>query len=255
MLDAHCHLDRYSDPAKIAAEARRRGVFIVAVTTLPSHFRLGQQYVRALAGVRLGLGLHPLVALEGQSELPLFRDLLAHTSFVGEVGIDLSREGVATSAQQLKLFDGIAAALGKAGPKFISLHSRGAVPEVLATLERHRLKSVVFHWFSGTVDELQAVLQAGHYLSVNPAMTRSASGRRLLSRIPRDRVLTESDGPYTRLHGRPAMPWDVEIVERYLADLWGSSVLEVRSTIWANFCQIVSAIRTRNVRSDFDFQL
>jgi TatD DNase family protein len=45
-------------------------------------------------------------------------------------------------------------------------------------------------------------------------------GRSLVAAMPRERVLTETDGPFCRIAGRPAIPADVELVERGLAGMW-----------------------------------
>lgn len=81
------------------------------------------------------------------------------------------------------------------------------------------------------------------YLSVNPAMTRSAKGQEILSRIPRERMLTETDGPFTREGNRPSFPWDVEAVERHLAELWQESVERVRDQIWTNFRKQIDRLK------------
>lgn len=57
----------------------------------------------------------------------------------------------------------------------------------------------------------QAVAQ-GCYFSLNPAMMRSANGRRIADLLPPDRVLTETDGPFVQVGGRQARPADVATV-------------------------------------------
>src|SRR4051794_29887295 len=134
MLDSHCHLDRYPDPFAVAREAERRDTFVVAVTNLPSHFALGLPHARNLKRVRLALGLHPLAVAEHEKELPRFAELLAQTSFVGEVGLDFSREGRSTKEQQTRSFRAVVEHVSRA-PKIVSLHSRGAEPVVLAIVQ------------------------------------------------------------------------------------------------------------------------
>ncbi|MEU2995407.1 TatD family hydrolase [Streptomyces griseoincarnatus] len=56
--------------------------------------------------------------------------------------------------------------------------------------------------------------------SVNPAMITSARAQRLLREIPPDRVLLETDGPFTRHHGRPSRPSDLPALLPRLAALW-----------------------------------
>lgn len=38
MIDTHCHLDLYPKPGTVIAEADKRGMFVIAVTTTPKAF-------------------------------------------------------------------------------------------------------------------------------------------------------------------------------------------------------------------------
>lgn len=42
------------------------------------------------------------------------------------------------------------------------------------------------------------IVSAGYYFSVNEAMTKSVNGRKVLSAMPKERILTESDAPYNK---------------------------------------------------------
>jgi len=58
-------------------------------------------------------------------------------------------------------------------------------------------------------------------------MIRSANGRRILAALPRDRVVTETDGPYTTTNGHPSAPTDVPELIVGLARLWDSDATTV----------------------------
>ena len=243
MLDCHCHLDRIPQPERVAFEAAARGVFIVAMTNLPSHFEAGFARVRALKRVRLALGLHPLAAADHSRELEWFERRLPSTTFVGEVGLDFSRHGKATADRQLQTFRRVIELTAGKG-KVVSIHSRGAERAVLEVLQEYRSGAAIFHWFTGPAVILDRVVESGHYLSVNPAMIDSPKGRTIVSRIPRNRILTETDSPHVKMQrGRPAMPWDVEHVESWLAGEWGCSIDDVRAQVWQNFTGLVTAGR------------
>ncbi|HEY3382627.1 MAG TPA: TatD family hydrolase [Vicinamibacterales bacterium] len=242
MLDSHCHLDRYRDARSVAEQAADKGVFTIAVTNLPSHFRAGLPHVRKLAKVRLALGLHPLAAAEHCGELADFEAYFATTSFIGEVGLDYSNEGRARRQRQLESFRFVAGLVGVT-PKVVSLHSRGAEADVLAVLDQFGVKRAIFHWYSGTLKTLDDVITAGHLLSVNPAMIRSAKGREIIARIPRTQILSETDGPYVQVGGAPAMPWDVALVEKHLAKLWNLAVGQASAQMWSNFVALVDQTR------------
>lgn len=239
MLDAHCHLDRYSDPSVVAGEAADRSVFTIAVTNLPSHFRAALPHVRRLKSIRPALGLHPLTASEHAAELNEFRSCLALTSFVGEVGLDFSKDGVGTRDIQLDSFRFVIDSTVRAS-KVLSLHSRRAESAVLDILAEKSAPSAVFHWYSGPLGVLDEAVGRGDYFSVNPAMIRSKSGQQIIARIPAERVLTETDGPYVRMGSSPAKPWDVSRVEDYLAACWAVPVGDVRTRVWSNFRNLLA---------------
>jgi TatD DNase family protein len=97
----------------------------------------------------------------------------------------------------------------------------------------------ILHWFSGPLRDLKRAIDSGMYFSVNPAMTKSANGRKLAAAMPRDRVLTETDGPFVQTGGRPAVPQDTAEVLLHLATLWKSSFAEARATVLTNFLRAV----------------
>lgn len=68
---------------------------------------------------------------------------------------------------------------------------------------------------------LERAIAMGCWFSVGPAMLVDARGRDLAARMPRDRVVAETDGPYADVHGRPLMPWHAETVPGQCAKLWG----------------------------------
>jgi TatD DNase family protein len=239
MIDTHCHLDLYPDPTRTARDAEYAGVFVVCVTNLPSAFLAARPHVRKFKRVRLALGLHPLSAeLHTDNELNQFKTLVSETSFIGEVGLDFSREGRETKDRQLKSFQFVLRALNRE-PKFVTIHSRQAESAVLEVLQQEYQHPVVFHWYSGGVKCLEDVIHAGHFFSINPAMTRSAKGRDVISRVPRDRILTESDGPFVQMGSRAIEPADVRAVEETLGTIWGTDILVARTIVQQNFQQLI----------------
>ncbi len=233
MIDAHCHLDMYADPYGTALMADRGGVLTISVTQLPSAFEQAYPHVRPLRHIRLAVGMHPLVAMHHAAERELFVSCLEKTSYVGEVGLDFSAEGLSTRELQVDTFRFILQ-LVRQSPKFVSVHSRRAERVVLDLLEETRVSPVVFHWYTGSQMQLERLLRLGHFCSVNPAMIRSDKGKAIIRRVPRDRILTETDGPYVQIGRRPAVPADVTMVEEFLADDWGQSAEEIGHQIRQN---------------------
>jgi TatD DNase family protein len=243
MLDAHCHLDLYPDPSQTALNAESAGVFVVCVTNLPSAFLTAQPHVKRFKMVRLALGLHPLnAAVHTDEELRQFDRLVLETSFIGEIGLDFSREGLNTKEQQLISFRFALRALQKQ-PKFVTIHSRQAETTVLEVLREEYPYPAVFHWYSGTLKHLDNALDDGHFFSINPAMLRSERGRSIIARIPREKILTESDGPFINVRNRTIQPSDVLTVEEALGELWKANALAARSIVRSNFQTLMEPLK------------
>lgn len=81
----------------------------------------------------------------------------------------------------------------------MSVHSRKAEKEVLDILKKYAIKKVIFHWYSGPLGLIEDIVNEGYYFSINEAMTKSNSGRNIINKIPRNRILTESDSPFNKL--------------------------------------------------------
>jgi TatD DNase family protein len=92
----------------------------------------------------------------------------------------------------------------------------------------------VLHWFSGSLRDLDRGIRLGCWFSVGPAMLAAEKGRVLAARMPRDRVLTESDGPFAQLNGVALMPWDVGRAFHELGEIWSLSPDEVEQNIYRN---------------------
>lgn len=222
--------------------AEKAGVVTVAVTELPSEFqrlalRLGKRPL-----VRLALGLHPLrVATASPMELGLFAQLLDRVDYVGEVGLDRSRDGRSSFRQQVKVFDHLLEQ-PRIKDKVLTVHSRGAEKETIERLAGAQVTAIL-HWYSGALTHIDEALQAGLWFSVNSAMLRSKSGQKVVRCLPRERVVTETDGPYGRFAGRPSEPRDIPDVIRGLAEIWEDEPDLARERIFNNMKDTADAAR------------
>jgi TatD DNase family protein len=243
LIDFHCHLDLFDDPERVAAQSDKAAIYVLSVTTTPKAWRKTNALSNDRRHIRTALGLHPQLAHERSKELTLFDSLLDETRYVGEVGLDGSEEYRSHADVQMRVFDHVLATSRDRGGRIFTIHSRRAAAPVLSALRRHECASTaVLHWFSGTQRELDEATRLGCWFSVGPAMLRSAKGRQLVSRMPRDRVLTETDGPFAHEGKRPLNPADVIIAVKQLAVLWSVSADEVDHQLSCNLRELVSRV-------------
>jgi TatD DNase family protein len=234
MIDTHCHVDQYDDPEALAARAESDGILTVAVTNLPRHYQLASTNLRGFMHVRPALGLHPLAANEHEREIELFAQLANEAPFIGEVGLDFSSTGVASRNMQVASFRKVLSIL-KGKRKFVTVHSRSAEDMVLKCLSDASFGPVAFHWFSGSSTMLKRIVDEGHYISINPAMIATKKWVDCFRMIPRDRVLTETDGPFCRHAAKIAEPSTIRAVLDWIANQWLCSPKAAETIIADNF--------------------
>lgn len=237
MIDFHAHLDLYPDPEGIARECIARNLYVLSVTTTPSAWAGTAALAKGAPRIRTALGFHPQIAHERKGELPLLERLLPQVRYVGEVGLDGGPEYRQHWPDQEQVFSRVLELCARAGGRIMTIHSRRAATQVLDALTAQPAAGVaILHWFSGTQSELARAIDLGCWFSVGPAMLAGNKGRALAAKMPRDRVLTESDGPFAQINGRAAWPWDADRAVGTLAQIWSQPVDAVR-------CRLVDNLR------------
>jgi len=241
-IDTHCHIDMFKNPKQVLRTCESNRIITIGMTNLPSHFEMGLSHVRNCKYVRFALGLHPLLTERHKGEHIKFKRNVDKTSYIGEVGLDFSKEGISTKEKQIESFEYVLNEI-KGKKKIVSLHSRRAESEVLTYLKKYEIKTAIFHWYSGTLTNLKDIIENGYYFSVNTSMINSQSGQKIISKIPSNLLLTETDAPYTKLSNRETEPEDVKYVIKYFAQLHKKTEKEIENMIYANFQTLINRIR------------
>jgi TatD DNase family protein len=194
-----------SDRDAVMARAAAAGVVQMVVTGASAE---GSRRAVALAHAHPGVlyattGIHPHHATELTDELAHELEGLAHKPevvAVGECGLDYFRDFSprdvqrAAFARQLE----IAARVGK--PLF--LHQRDAHEDFVAILREHEralTAGAVAHCFTGQANELEDYLRMGLYIGITGWICDERRGAHLvplMRRIPADKLMIETDGPY-----------------------------------------------------------
>lgn len=253
-MDFHAHLDLYPNPGSVVQRCTELGIYVLSVTTTPTAWERTSALASGSPRIRTALGLHPQLARQRKHELTLFRELLDQTPYVGEVGLDGGPDCKPFWNDQLDVFHDVLEHCSRSGGKILSIHSRRATSEVLRCLQRYPSAGVpILHWFSGSHKELREAIELGCWFSVGPAMLASAKSREQIATMPLDRVLTETDGPFTRQDGLPLHPWDANRALDGLAGIWSKSTIEVRIELRQNLKRLgasVSEISLHGRRTD-----
>lgn len=247
LVDTHFHLELFRDHQAQARAIEQAKIYTIAVSNAPSFYRHFRTMLEEQRFVRHALGLHPELVSSHGGEMPLFRELLPTTRYVGEVGLDFSEQHRPHRNKQIKVLGEIADAIRVGGKKVVSLHSRRAEREVVELFGPGFPAALILHWYSGSIKNLEKALEYGFYFSVNPAMCRSEKGRSIIASLPRERVLTETDGPFVLVSKKPATPQHVSEVVRALQSIWGCDSKTAMMTVFDNFRRVLNTLETSEV--------
>lgn len=249
LYDMHCHLGFMSNALEVARDAEALGLALFANTVTPHEYKASLRELAHQPNVRIGVGLHPWWIADGRvtaNDVDLAVAQVDASAYVGEVGLDYSPAHADPSsyARQLCVFERIIRACAfephPERTRVISIHAVRSASAVLDVLERTDCLSechCIFHWFSGTSDELHRAVRAGCWFSINEMMLSTRRGREYARQIPDGQLLTETDLP-----PKEGEPFPVEEIvaslERTLATLQEIRGKDVRH-LAANNAEVV----------------
>lgn len=206
-FDAHCHLDLMAGPNAVAHEAATMGLGLFDCGVDPRDFAGARERSGNNSHVIAGVGLHPWWIADGRcgaAEVDLLCELASRERFIGEVGLDFSQRFAGTEGIQMQAFERLCQTLSQypLPDRVLSIHAVRADGAALDILESSGLLKgapnspvIIFHWFSGTSDELVRARHAGSFFSINERMLVTKRGREYARQIPLDRLLLETDAP------------------------------------------------------------
>ncbi|MDI9778480.1 TatD family hydrolase [Pseudomonas putida] len=246
-MDFHCHLDLYPNARDVYAQARDRNEFTWLVTTSPRAFTATSKVLGGSDKVLITPGLHPEIVGTRHAELDMLLEQIRQVRAVGEVGLDGSKRFQTSYDVQRKVFVAVVAQCAALGGRVLSIHSRQAVKDVLAVLDDHPgYGTAVLHWFTGSASELKAAAGQGCWFSIGPAAFNSAAGQALAKKLPRDRVVPESDGPFAQVDGASVMPWSAVQTAQLLAAAWDVTPAEAMHVLESNSRRLISLIHSES---------
>jgi TatD DNase family protein len=192
-----------SDRAGVLARARAAGLvhLIITGTTLSGSAQAVELATTDPTFLSATAGVHPHHAHEfSKADLPALRALLDHPCVraVGECGLDYFRDYSPRTEQRRAFEWQLELAIDRGLPVF--LHQRDAHEDFLAVLKAAGpLPPCVAHCFTGTLAEAEDYLALGLNIGITGWICDERRGGHLhevVRKIPADRLMIETDGPY-----------------------------------------------------------
>lgn len=200
-FDTHCHVYG-NDPSGLQALERAENAGLAGICVLGTDLASSRAAAETARreSVWAGAAFHPTSAKGFEASwMEPIEELLADRSVVavGETGIDLYWDKSYLEAQVAAFEAHIG--LAKRRDKALVIHTRDSVDVALDVLGRLGAPDrLVFHCWSGNGDQLERALRLGSFISFagNVSFKKSDELRALAGKIPRDRLLVETDAPY-----------------------------------------------------------
>jgi TatD DNase family protein len=244
LMDTHAHLcDSQFDPDRTAAmeRAKRAGVdTLIEIAEAPRGWERAKVFAGQNPNIWWACGFHPHYAkLISKFDFDIMKKAAqdSHCLAIGEIGLDYFKS-TASKETQISLFRKtleISAELNKP----VVIHCREAQQDMLRILKsffgglaRRDGVTGVIHCFSGDVSFAQGCLDLGFFLGVDGPITYPNSHllREVISQVPLDRIVLETDCPYLPpqgFRGKRNEPSYLPLVAEKLVEIFGKSVEEI----------------------------
>jgi TatD DNase family protein len=235
-VDVHSHAHEYSveDLAVFLAE---NNIVMVGVS---------DDYESSLKTIQLSklftdrfmpcIGLHPWEVKDwtavGEARHIVELALENRVKCLGEVGLDTKFVGETIHVQREVFRVFLEAA--RDYNLMLNLHTAGTWDEVLSLLEKYDIEMANFHWYTGPLNLLKEIYDAGYTISINPAVKIQQKHRNVVKHAPLEIMLTESDSPY-EYRGLRMKPPLVRDVVKIIAEIKGLDEDYVANVVWDNF--------------------
>lgn len=236
-MDAHMHFDLYDDRNEILRYIEKKESYTIAMTNLPLLFQKYKLQYAENKYFQLALGFHPELVYQYSNQTMLFKELINETRFIGEIGLDYMKKSKEDIKVQTETFGKILEwCSGK--NKILSIHSRHATAKVVEMINDFE-GTVILHWYSGGITDLRRAIAQGCYFSINHQMLQSTNGRTIVRNIPVDRLLLESDAPFTKgLNKKYTIDFN-DVIYKHIGELYHQEIGVVKKRIKANFVEVL----------------
>ena len=235
LIDTHFHLDYYRDHKYWYEYINQNRQYTLCVTNSPGVYYSCKRLYPETKYLKFALGFNPKNISSERFDQKLFNHLCGETKYIGEVGLDFTGNLNIQQNEQIHCFDYICSVASD--NQVLSVHSKNAEKVVLNILRKNNVKRAIMHWYSGSIDTLEQLINCGYYFSINSNMLSSSKGKSIISRIPTERILIESDGPFTKINSQKYYPSRLHDVYYMLGEFLKCS--EVEKMVWNNYKKLI----------------
>ncbi|MDA3959025.1 TatD family hydrolase [Oceanispirochaeta sp.] len=202
-IDAHTHSDHYQGENRtgMLKEVFEHRILTLSSATDPDSIQESFSLNRSCPWILTAAGIHPWKAgIYDLEDLESLEEVYKMAHQISEIGMDsLWAPPEATWEKQSELLEA-QLKLAVKHNKPVTLHTKGAEDRILTLLKKWTPPSILIHWFDGSDEQLKAFQALGCFFTVSPVLLTEPVTNRIISQIPLNLLLAETDNP-------PAWHW------------------------------------------------
>lgn len=238
-VDTHCHLDMLED-GEIELSAGEISI-LLTVGCDKQEIQKAVEIASKYDNVYASVGFHPYEAdITSDEDIRALEDLVKSCKkvvAVGETGLDFYRN-TASRENQYRCFI-LQVELAKKLNLPVIIHSREADKEMTHLIKSENISNGVMHCFGGDYDLLKTALDSGLYISFagNVTYPKADNLRQMLSYVPLDRLLLETDSPYLapqKVRGQKNTPVNIKYTYQFVADFLKINMENLVESVYNN---------------------
>ncbi len=263
-VDVHTHLthdDFAVDRNQVISRARAAGLGAIVVNGLePKSNRMILEMAKADTLIKPALGIYPLDAVcqsipkdfpfevhkfDVFEEIAFIRSeaLAGRLAAIGECGLDGHYLGPEYLPGQEKVFEALIGVAIECNLPII-IHTRKCERRAGEILAAHGIKKVNFHCFGGRVSLAKELAEKyGWWFSIPANCSVNEAFQKMLSVLPPDQILTETDAPYLPpVKGQRNEPANVVGTVQRLAKIRGWADEDTKKRVYDNYTRLFGAV-------------
>lgn len=236
LIDTHFHLDYYKNHQEVYTGINKMRQYTLCMTNSPGIYASCKRMYQETKYLKFALGFHPQEASLTERDFISFIHLVDQTNYVGEVGLDFSKSSYLSQSRQYDYFEKIVKICAEKN-KLMSIHLRKSEEVAISILKDFYPHKCIVHWFTGTNEQMELLLELGCYFSINSNMVNNGKCCEKLKLVPESRILIESDGPFTKIRGRKYTFDALYDVYEQVAQFYNSP--DLIKTVYSNFRKLL----------------
>lgn len=201
LIDTHFHLDFYKNHKEVYDKINELQQYTLCMTNSPGVYLSCKSLYSETKYLKFALGFHPQETSLGRKEFSDFMRMVNSTNYIGEIGLDFTKESEFSQNKQCIYFEKIVEVCSKKN-KVMSVHLRKSEDDAIRILKKYHPKKCIIHWFNGNEEQLKQLVELDCYFSINANMLSNEKNHLQLRMIPHTKILIESDGPFSKVKGK-----------------------------------------------------